>query len=140
MENASKALIIAGSILIAILIISLGIMVFNNMSNSVKNEATLDKQAREAFNSKISPYIGKNISGSQVNTLVQLVRTIDQKAIINDDNVQRVTISGKAVVKIENDGTVTYTPAATGAYYNVEGQYDSNGLLTQITVSSPEEP
>ena len=35
MENASKALIIAGSILIAIIIISLGVLVFNKFGDSV---------------------------------------------------------------------------------------------------------
>ncbi len=36
MENASKALIMAGAILIAIMIISLGILVFSRMSSSAK--------------------------------------------------------------------------------------------------------
>ena len=35
MENASKALIIAGAILLSILIISLGIMVFQNAKSTV---------------------------------------------------------------------------------------------------------
>lgn len=35
MENASKALIIAGAILLSVLIISLGIMVYNNAKNTV---------------------------------------------------------------------------------------------------------
>ena len=36
MENASKALIMAGSILIAILIISLGIVIFNRFGDNAK--------------------------------------------------------------------------------------------------------
>ena len=35
MENASKALIIAGAILLAILIISLGILIFNQAQDTV---------------------------------------------------------------------------------------------------------
>jgi len=123
MENASKALIMAGSILIAIIIISLGIMIFNNMSNSVKNESNLDKQQISAFNSKITPYIGESISGSQVNTLIQLVRTINQKAD-NENDTKR---------KIKVNNSYTLTKYETGKFYEVKGNYE-NGLLTIITI------
>ena len=125
MENASKALIMAGSILIAIIIISLGIMVFRNMSNSVKNESSLDKQQIASFNSKISPYVGESVSGSQVNTLIQLVKTINKKADNEGDTTKKV--------KINNN----YDPTRveTGKFYKVEGEYDTNGLLTIITIT-----
>ena len=54
MENASKALIMAGSILIAIIIISLGIVVFRKMAGNVENESSLTKEQMASFNSKIS--------------------------------------------------------------------------------------
>ena len=38
MENASKALIIAGAILLAILLISLGIMIFNQAQDTDKQQ------------------------------------------------------------------------------------------------------
>lgn len=136
MENASKALIIAGSILITIIVISLGIMVFRNMAGSVQNEANLDKQKIQAFNSKIQPYIGDGISASQVNNLINLARSIDQKAIQNEDTIQVVTIkksSGELVVGIVNNKVET-NRVETGKYYNVSGEY-VNGLLSNITIS-----
>lgn len=133
MENASKALIIAGSILVTIIVISLGVMVFRNMSGAVKEEANLNEQEIVAFNSKLSPYIGTNISGSQVNALIQLARTIDQKAITNGDTVRRVIISGDGSVSISGD-TVSYTNVETGYFYKVEGTYN-NGLLTSIKIT-----
>ena len=57
MENASKALIIAGAILLSILIISLGIMVYNNAKNTV-GSASLDKQEIQTFNSDFEKYVG----------------------------------------------------------------------------------
>lgn len=129
MENASKALILAGSVLIAIIIISLGIMVFNNMSNSVKNESTLTKQQISSFNSKISPYIGESISGSQVNELMQRIRSINQKADSTEDNIRKVSV--------KYNGVEGVTSVVTGKYYSVQGSYDSNGLLTIITVQGP---
>lgn len=129
MENASKALIMAGSILIAIIIISLGVVIFKNMANSARNSTTLDRQAITRFNSQISPYLGENVSGSKVNELIQLVRTINQKAKVennNDsDNTGKISINGK----YENIERVK----SGGVFYKVEGKYDDSGLLTIIT-------
>lgn len=129
MENASKALIIAGSILISILVISLGVLIFRNMSNAVEKNANLNKQQIESFNSKISPYIGESISGSQVNELMQRVNAINRKADTTGDNIRKVSI--------KYNGTEGVTSVVTGKYYSVQGQYDSNGLLTIITVQGP---
>lgn len=71
MENASKALIIAGAILLSILLISLGIMVYQNAKNTIGN-ANLDKQEVESFNSEWASYEGKK-TGAQVQAMVQAV-------------------------------------------------------------------
>ena len=42
MENASKALIIAGAILLSILIIALGIFVFNQAKNATNTDSLED--------------------------------------------------------------------------------------------------
>ena len=65
MENASKALIIAGAILLSILIISLGIMVYNNAKNTV-GSSNLDKQEIQTFNSQWEQYEGSNKTASEV--------------------------------------------------------------------------
>ena len=145
MENASKALIIAGSILITILVISLGVMIFNNMSRTVKENANLDEQERNAFNSEILPYLGANVSGSQVNVLIQKVTSIDNKALSEKDNIRRVSIykdsvsDSNAIVMLKSGATaITYGSnrrvESGGTYYTVEGTYDSNGLITTIVV------
>ena len=143
MENASKALIIAGSILITILVISLGVMVFNNMSSNVRDNANLDEQERGAFNAQISPYLGQNTSGSQVNVLIQRIISIDNKALSENDPIRRVSIykdstSNKIVELKPGDIEISYgtvRKVETGSnYYTVEGIYDNNGLITTIIV------
>jgi len=124
MENASKALIIAGSILIAIIIISLGIVVFKNMAAPVERNSNLTEQQIASFNSKITPYIGESVSGSQVNTFMQLVRTINQKADNEQDTVKKI--------KVNNSYNVTRYD--TGKFYSVKGEAE-NGLLTIITIT-----
>lgn len=72
MENASKALIIAGAILLSILIIGLGMLVFNQARDAISG-SNLDPEKAEAFNSKFMSYMGNSVTGSQVKSLVDLV-------------------------------------------------------------------
>ena len=83
MENASKALIIAGAILLAILIISLGLIVYNQAKETV-GSVNLSQQEIEAFNAKFTPFEGTNVSGSRVNQLIQTIMASNQQAI-NDN-------------------------------------------------------
>ena len=55
MENASKALIIAGAILISILLISLGIVIYNSAKDAASTDQMDDFQV-SAFNSKFTQY------------------------------------------------------------------------------------
>lgn len=134
MENASKALIIAGSILIAILVISLGIVIFNNFGNSAKNMANMDKQEIAAFNSKITPYLGDNISGTQVNTLLQYCLSVNMSAKQSGNTYQAITVSGVAEL---NPDSTSYNKVKTGSqvFYKVEAMQNDNGLLTNITIN-----
>lgn len=128
MENASKALIMAGAVLISIIIISLGIVVFRKIAAPVQRESSLTEQQVSAFNSRILPYIGDSVSGSQVNALMQIVRTINTKANNEQDELQKITISYNS-----NPGI---TRVDTGKFYKVEGIYnDYTGLLTTVNVS-----
>lgn len=136
MENASKALIIAGSILISIIIISLGVIVFRNMAGSVERNSSLTQEQISAFNNKILPYVQDNISGSQVNALIQTARSLTQKAINDGNNSQQISIkdkSGKSYLTVSGK-TVNSSNVATGNYYRVSAAANENGLLTTITI------
>lgn len=69
MENASKALIIAGAILLSILLISLGIMVFNQ-AQGVIDGSGMDAAELQSFNSKFVKYEGEK-KGSEIRALAQ---------------------------------------------------------------------
>ena len=134
MENASKALIIAGSILVAILIISLGVMVFNRFSGTAKEMANMNEQEISAFNSKIQPYLGNSITGSQVNSLLQYCLSVNMSAKQSGDTRKVITVSGAASI---NADSTSFTRVETGGKpYIVQGTYDANtGLLTQINIT-----
>ena len=68
MENASKALIIAASVLIAIMIIALGVTIFNKAQDSA-DTTSLDITEINMFNQKFERYSDKQL-GSQVKSLI----------------------------------------------------------------------
>ena len=74
MENASKALIIAGGVLISLLVISLLVLTFNGISNYQKSlqsqEAT--EQAVD-FNKNFEGYNRKTVYGSDIISIANLV-------------------------------------------------------------------
>ena len=96
MENASKALIIAGAILLSILIIALGVFVFNQAKGAMGNTGLEDQKAA-ANNQKIEAYEGSNVKGSQVKNLIDIVRT-NNNSWTNDNDYCKIYINGSADV------------------------------------------
>ena len=144
MENASKALIIAGAILLAILIISLGIMIYNQAAGVVDSNA-MDEAAVTSFNQRFRQYEGDNIRGTNVNAMID---TIIQNNLSNaDDESRQISItcaSGTAwngTVYPEAKPTKAQTSksgsALTGRSYKVEFDADDeSGYITQVTISN----
>ena len=122
MENASKALIIAGAILLAILLISLGIMIFTQAQDTVTNSGMSEAEL-QSFNSKFLKYEG-NMKGTMVKSLIQEVSSNNG----NENNAERkVSLNDKefpATNSINNNST-----------YSVVMKYDSTtGRINQIDV------
>ena len=130
MENASKALIIAGAILLAILIISLGIMIYNQASGVVNNNAMTEVEVT-SFNQKFEQYMGDKVRGANVNSLVNAVKTNN---MATDDESEQVTVTGD--VQVDKTGKVTGS-ASTGKTYKVEATtYTTGGLIETISVKA----
>ena len=71
MENASQALIIAGAILLAILLIAIGMFIFNKANDSIQKSAnSISSEDANAFNAKFEPYVGTRVSGTQIKALL----------------------------------------------------------------------
>lgn len=140
MENASKALIIAGAILLSILIISLGIMIFNQASGVVNNNAMTEVEVN-SFNQKFEQYLGDKVRGANVNALVQAVNTNN---MANDDDSKKVEINDSTgAIKLDNTSGMYNKGAKTGNTYKVEIEATTNGGLIQkikITSSTTKKP
>ena len=86
MENASKALIIAGAILVSILIIGLGMTLYNNAAGTV-NRANLDSTAVQQYNAEFTLYDGEtNIKGSSIKVLIKNILT-HNRTVRNDPSL-----------------------------------------------------
>ena len=79
MENASKALIIAGAILVSILIIGLGMTLYNNASGTLER-ANIDQTAVRQYNAGFTEFDGiTNVKGSNVRALIKDVIAHNRK-------------------------------------------------------------
>ena len=134
MENASKALIIAGAILLSILIITLGILIFQQAQDTI-NSVDMSDAEKTAFNNKFLPYEGENVRGSQVNALAQAVLTNNQSAKDNGESATKgVTVSG--AITIAADGsTTTFTRVPSGTMYKVTFTY-KDSMVNSIARSA----
>lgn len=133
MENASKALIIAGAILLSILIIGLGMMVFNNAKNALTG-ANLDAEQIAAFNSKFEDYIGENVRGTTVRSLCSTIQS--SNATEEDENQIKVTFGSeyKEVIS-QSDVMAVRSKIKTGKMYKVTATYSSvTKLMDSITI------
>ena len=128
MENASKALIIAGAILLSILLISLGIMIFSQAQDTVTNSGMSEAEIT-TFNNKFVKYEGKR-KGSVVKTLVQEVIAANSNENNKDAGIDIAIILDDAEITNSSkiDTTKTYTVEITN--YN-------KGYISEITIKSP---
>lgn len=80
MENASKALIMAGSVLIAIMVISLLVMAYNNLTetmNAKNNEDTVEQVIE--FNKQYDVYYRNNLYGSDILSIANKVEDYNER-------------------------------------------------------------
>ena len=115
MENASKALIIAGSIILAVLIIVLG-MYFYNQAVGIGKNINMTEYEIQSYNSKFINYEGK-VSGTKARELCD---------VIKQHNLANSTNKGTGIVVYYNqnyDSSQSFT--AVTAYAGLNTQVDS---------------
>ena len=139
MENASKALIIAAAILIAIVLITLGVYVIGVGQDQIKNSGMSDIEIT-TFNQKFTKYMGTQ-KGSTIRTMVQEVMSNNNSDEASDET--RVSINSgaeSALVSLSNEENKE--PSYSSAFKNTKTYYVdfdyTNGRVTNITVEEKE--
>lgn len=138
MENASKALIIAGAILLSILIISLGIMIFNQAQDAMSNGGMSEAEV-SAFNNKFIKYQGENQKASVIKNLVQEVNVSNGQEENSDEDrqVKIVDNTGDDIINQKStDVPFTYTSngVKNSVLYKVNITDYKNGRISEITI------
>lgn len=152
MENATKALLIAAAVLIAIILISLGVSIVSSAQDQInRSNTSLDSAEIESFNSQFRSYEGAAVSGTKVRTLGRAVIQNNQgqdddsrqvvMRLVSKDEIADISNlsanSGDAV--IEKDTTEVPTTGEnaikTGNRYIVKCQTDKSGLIKVIYIA-----
>ena len=143
MENASKALIIAGAILLSIAIIGVGMFVYNSVSETITGAADMSQDEINTYNQTFANYEGVK-NGSQVKQLCDQLRTHNNGT--QDDPSLLITLVEGTAVDAEGPSAIGATGTTTaeintirnkilsGRQYTVSLGYDSVGRITQVGV------
>ena len=153
MENASKALIIAGAILLCILIIAIGMFIYNSAQSTITDSMTsLSTQEIDAFNNQFTSYEGFQ-TGSNIKALMgrlignadtyrdepakvpqvyinQLSNTVRE----NEDATFNLDDAGDPQNYINTLGTIRNRVETKHEYY-VEMNFQDNGIIDYIVIS-----
>ena len=129
MENASKALIIAGAILLAILIIGLGIFIYRQAANTV-SDTGMDQLAIQQFNAQFTQYDSKTVSGGSARALYDTV--VNNNNTETADGTKNIVLADTDASKV--DGSKSDIKAS--AKYKVKIEPDTKtGLTNKITIT-----
>ncbi len=129
MENASKALIIAGAILISILLISVGIILINSGRDVTETgTAGMNSQKIQTFNSQFTAYEGTK-KGSELRSLYNT-----KNASNATDSEHQVNITGINSAADLNS-TKNYEVTLSYADSSTKSATTEAGYIYQINVS-----
>lgn len=148
MENASKALIIAGAILVCIMIVAVGVNISKSSIATIETSmSSMSTQEVYAHNSKYTMYEGEQ-TGANIKSLVNILIS-NVKA--NEDETSRIPALYYQNNKNDNldsgipkDGnSIEYLTTLQNIRKNVDSQhkywveinYQSNGLIDYINIS-----
>lgn len=128
MENASKALLIAGSILIVILLIAVGMLVYNGAKSTVnKGISSMTSTEKQIHNAQFEPYLGEKISGSNIRNLLSAIMANNGNSENPEVNIDGAGTDPK-VLYAQVDVSVKVT-------YKAEISEMTNGCITKIIIT-----
>ncbi len=136
MENASKALIMAGSVLIALIVIGAFILMFNNLTDyQQKTEVTVEQQQIVEFNNQFSTYDRTGLRGTDMLSLMNRIIDYNNRKSTDDIGFHKMNITIKGIDKGILQA-LRYDPS--GANLLIKKNTYTQENLTEV-VSKPQE-
>ena len=135
MENASKALLIAGAILICIVLISVGMLVLNSTTDVTDQVGDITaSQAAQAFNNQYINYAGTQ-KGSSVKRLIETIATNNSVSTSRQITVTFDGVTGATGGTTSNALMSSMSSIRNSTKYQVVVTgTDSQGYVTAITI------
>lgn len=132
MENATKALLIAGGVLIAIVIISIAVFLFISFSNRTKEYTEIISATElQKFNSKFEVHIGRiDITAQELVSMANLAEKYNGQVQIYLGNSLFSETSSEDFLKENNEQLFSCTLNTSAANPNPE--YDENGKIIKV--------
>ncbi len=132
MDNASKALIMAGAILIAVALVGVGVYLYQSAVGTVGTGVdALNAADMQTKNSAIEQFEGDNVSGTDVKQLIRKVNTYNQNNVFPEE----LTITMSGLDKVNNNYKITSTVPRASGRYKVVLSYN-NGYVNTITITA----
>lgn len=135
MENMSKALIIAGAILISLLLVGVGVLVVTRVNAPAQQGVErMNSQEKQSFNSQFEIYQGEQ-NANNVRSLLSTIRGNNS----SDTQLYKVKITysnGTVNVKAQTDDTSitkVQNDITTAKTYTVTFEYN-DGIITDVTI------
>lgn len=138
MENATKALIIAGAILVSILLVTMGITLLsgtNGLTDSSKNQ--MSQLEVSEFNGRLEVGIGKNVTGSNVKTMLETIaaKLRDDESFLGEGGMITVECLGTPLTKDNINENIDKIKPTTR--YEVEAtKNNDSGMYDTIKISN----
>lgn len=132
MDNASKALIIAGAVLIAVMLVSLGVLIYNQAKGVVdETSTTMTGLSVSGFNGLFSQYYGNNKTSATLKSLVEQVNSTNRTS---ED--RQVTLTAPSdVISGNPDGSYKVTAVKNTNFDITDTSWDTNGYVQGITIT-----
>ena len=134
MENASKALIIAGAILVSILLITAGVAIFqaiNPMQDAAASQG--DTMAIDTFNAQFTSFEGENKPAAEIRSLISKVISS------NASSEHKITVTAPksttdATAKDYSGDDISSSFVSANGRYDVTFSY-SGGYINKVTIT-----
>ncbi len=130
MENATKALLLAGGVLITIIVISLGLALYGTFSSQTRGYSQVISSTQiQKFNSKFLVFLGReDITAMEVVTAINLGKQNNVRVLVNNEN--KITSNEEF---LEKHGDNIYKCEFCNEEDKLNPLFGEDGRIKQIT-------
>ena len=126
MENATKALLIAGAVLIAIIMVSIAVYLYSLYSNQADQYSDIISAVElQKFNSKFDLYLGReNITPQEIVSVVNLAKEYNNQVqiYIGTTKLEFTSSTPEEFIKINQNNLFSCIGSSSNPIYDLNGK------------------